>query len=109
MNKLDQKIKEKLNYIKSIDSNYELYGNISLLQIEDRLNPKFDNYIINSFHEFGFTILRVIDEPSIGKFKKGIRKLIVLYDLDPIEVNSQDKIKYPYMGQWKAFAYKRYK
>ncbi|WP_434303295.1 hypothetical protein [Clostridium botulinum] len=90
-------IKEKLNYIKSIDSNYELYGNISLLEIEDRLNPKFDNYIINFFHEFGFTILRVIDEPSIGKFKKGIRKLIILYDLDPIEVNSEDKIKYPYM------------
>lgn len=89
---IKSEIKEKLSYIKNIDRNYELYGNISVLQIDHRLDSKFDNYIINSFHEFGFTILRIIDEPLNMELKREARKLAILYDLDPIELNNEDRI-----------------
>lgn len=84
-------IELKLDQIKEIDSTYELYGNISILQIDERLNQKFDEYIVNLFKEFGFTILEVLEKPMNVELNNNIRKMIILYDLDPIELKKQDR------------------
>jgi SAM-dependent methyltransferase len=91
---IKEQIKEKLEYIKNIDNIYALNGNLSVFTVDDNLNADLENFIINYVHEFGYTILKIIDieEPKI--IEKGIAKIIVLYDLEPVEMEYKDLDKF---------------
>lgn len=100
---LKYNIENKLKTLKSLNPYVNLEGKLSVLAINNNLNCDIVNYITNWFHEFGFTILKTINVEDVNLNEEDINKYIFLYDLNPVNISNENKLKFPNIDNERYF------
>ncbi|TCK93384.1 glycosyltransferase involved in cell wall biosynthesis [Natranaerovirga hydrolytica] len=99
----DKELINEINRIlnKDIYRDYKKNGKLSLLLFKNRANKNVKDYILNWYHEFGFTI---IDKVNIKNNE--VNLAVILYDLNPTNLKTEEKHKYPKVDNRRYFLIK---
>lgn len=89
-----EEISQKLSKIKNISNYVDLNGKLIVLIINQKTNKKISDFIVNWFNEFGFTILKIIPSMNLTINKHKIKQCVILYDLNPVDINIIDRKQY---------------
>lgn len=96
---LKYKIQNKLKEIKNLSPYADLDGELSILHINRDVDLHIYDYIVKWLHEFGFTILQA----DIKLVKNDNIKYVMLYDLNPVNMNGKNKVEFPDINNERYF------